>query len=708
MPLSRSSLRDSGGAGSSDPDAADRLRSFRDRLEAVVFGLGELEYLRERQEAVVRAALEREEEKEPRRLPHRSSEENILLLRKQLSCLRRKDAVLITQLQELDQQISDLRLDPEGSHDQLETDSRPSSGFYELSDGTSGSLSNSSHSVFSEGFCPAADTDGHFQSTEELVSCLDSSVLVGGLCDDLSPFAAVCHSLSTPPPRPINAASLVVSDSQSKSPGDPLACNIYCYLSPLCAVAIQSSTFLQTFSSGARGRDDTGTESLKPEPTPPSDSVSDPQIFSSSQNNMDSYIYSLLQRRAQPIRTSRPRTSIIMDPSKSLQQQAGLCVRPAFSPSPAFGARAFEIKPCQSAEEQEANVIQTGLLRYQTSRRTLVSNRDVYRTTNGLTRKRSRGLPPLAGAVKAPLKDLCKWGPPTPNSSPKETSCCSTHQELLLKSPPPVRTQLDSPKNRFDLVQSGPVVRGEKSDLVGGGGRGRRKSSKNGPSKQNGVKPCRGSNKNTKNSTKMVLVSQNNEPPLDRRCEINHQKPSSKKFQVLEGGASAHIKVSTRRRCVPAAVLEHHLSSNKATAALNTVQSAVFKQYHRGNRHHHHGRSQAVVTKPKSKRSDYCRLHAIMEVPSDGAARRAQRRQRKEVLSSSGSNMHPSFRGQRGGYAAASDSEYSAECVSLFHSTIVDTSEDDKSNYTTNCFGDGLHDDTFIREELPWLDAVEL
>ncbi|KAF7251921.1 hypothetical protein EYD10_03004, partial [Varanus komodoensis] len=67
------------------------------------------------------------------------------------NCLRRRDAGLLNQLQELDKQISDLRLDVEKTAEEhLETDSRPSSGFYELSDGASGSLSNSSNSVFSE------------------------------------------------------------------------------------------------------------------------------------------------------------------------------------------------------------------------------------------------------------------------------------------------------------------------------------------------------------------------------------------------------------------------------------------------------------------------------------------------------------------------------------------------------------------------------
>lgn len=38
------------------------------------------------------------------------------------------------------------------------------SGFYELSDGASGSLSNSSISVFSECFCSMADVDGRLLS----------------------------------------------------------------------------------------------------------------------------------------------------------------------------------------------------------------------------------------------------------------------------------------------------------------------------------------------------------------------------------------------------------------------------------------------------------------------------------------------------------------------------------------------------------------
>lgn len=93
MLLSTASRRDRAAA---DADAAERLRSVRERLEAAVSGLGELDYLRQRQEVLVRSALELGEEQQEQeveeerrrearvRSEEKVLEENILLLRKQL------------------------------------------------------------------------------------------------------------------------------------------------------------------------------------------------------------------------------------------------------------------------------------------------------------------------------------------------------------------------------------------------------------------------------------------------------------------------------------------------------------------------------------------------------------------------------------------------------------------------------------------------
>ncbi|XP_039765987.1 dapper homolog 2 isoform X2 [Ornithorhynchus anatinus] len=67
------------------------------------------------------------------------------------SHLRRQDIGLKSHLDQLDQQINELKLDvSQTSSEHLDSDSRPSSGFYDLSDGGSASLSTSCASVSSE------------------------------------------------------------------------------------------------------------------------------------------------------------------------------------------------------------------------------------------------------------------------------------------------------------------------------------------------------------------------------------------------------------------------------------------------------------------------------------------------------------------------------------------------------------------------------
>ncbi|KAL4641308.1 hypothetical protein GN956_G11935 [Arapaima gigas] len=135
----------------SSPAGLDRAR-VGERLHAALAGLRELHVLREKQADMVRWALRLEAPRagavgeQERRL-----EETLGVLREQLSRLRRQDVGLNSHLQQLDQQISELKLNVcKASAEQLESDSRPSSGFYDLSDGGSGSLSNSCTSVYSE------------------------------------------------------------------------------------------------------------------------------------------------------------------------------------------------------------------------------------------------------------------------------------------------------------------------------------------------------------------------------------------------------------------------------------------------------------------------------------------------------------------------------------------------------------------------------
>ncbi|KAK0137960.1 Dapper 2 [Merluccius polli] len=141
----------------------DHRGRVAERLRAALAGLHELHVLREKQGDMVTWAL-RADREEARAGGGGSASGSVVLadeeqrleatltaLKQQLSRLRRQDVGLKTHLQQLGQQISDLKIDVNKvSTDQLESDSRPSSGFYELSDGGSCSLSNSCTSIYSE------------------------------------------------------------------------------------------------------------------------------------------------------------------------------------------------------------------------------------------------------------------------------------------------------------------------------------------------------------------------------------------------------------------------------------------------------------------------------------------------------------------------------------------------------------------------------
>ncbi|XP_028983340.1 dapper homolog 2 [Betta splendens] len=142
--------------------AADRGR-VGERLQAALAGLHELHLLKDRHSDMVSWALKMDREEPVTCVPAGPDdawmmgaeelrlEATLTSLKQQLSRLRKQDVGLKTHLQQLDQQISELKLDvSKASSEQLESDSRPSSGFYELSDGGSCSLSNSCTSVYSE------------------------------------------------------------------------------------------------------------------------------------------------------------------------------------------------------------------------------------------------------------------------------------------------------------------------------------------------------------------------------------------------------------------------------------------------------------------------------------------------------------------------------------------------------------------------------
>ncbi|CAB1331176.1 unnamed protein product [Coregonus sp. 'balchen'] len=714
----------------------DRVRT-RERLEATLAGLGELEYLRQRQDLLVRNVLNHQEDsistgEDPICVTHEENylnseekllEENILLLRKQLNCLRKRDAGLINQLQELDRQISDLRLDTEASHEQVETDSRPSS-----------------------------DELGSYGECESQ-------------CAEQQTIGTVRKSLSTPYSPSTDASS--TQDIQSKYHCDLIAKNgsdVYRYPSPLHAVAVQSPIFFQSLaghlkedaglskSSGGEGSSD--CQKLKQQPILVPQNTSWPASHAPTSKRLDNYIFGLLQRRAQPIRTNKPRTSISTDPSKSILRQGSLCVRQATVGQQQQGRTAApvpDLKPAwqtclhaggasntdpgTGSSQRQWSVESKGelLLENGMVSQSLGQPQNGYATidsseihTNSLGKKKgsglsaNKGLPSATGPLSKDYQDL---GAPNANSSPKESKhpyFSAAPEDISTKPPqtlPRDRTRAGtpkkSPKSILVSVQTAQSTKEERPmlELVSLGsssqsqdeGQGHMVSAQYIPAQRQVVKLRKGG----KNIKIVKVKSASLKPhrgvhahaePMSSEAtggrEKGHRSGGSRNSRQPEEVQHVH-KVSSKRgassrakRTIPASIPEGRVLE-KHTATVSTTRSTV-------SRHHgHHGR-EVVVAKPKYKRTsgqDYNRgrLKAFTEVPYDEAFRRAHRRQKREVLGQVSTTMYlPSNVKFTSPYAyvAGSDSEYSAECASLFHSTIVDTSEDEQSNYTTNCFGD--------------------
>ncbi|KAF7704486.1 dapper homolog 1 [Silurus meridionalis] len=717
----------------------ERLRA-RDRMEATLAGLAELDYLRQRQELLVHNALNNQDSvstsgEEDNQLcsavedsylnsEEKLLEENILLLRKQLNCLRRRDAGLISQLQELDRQISDLRLDTETLHEHLESDSRPSSGFYELSDGTSGSLSNSSNSVFSECLsscrstsclCAPLDTslcasEGRPKSSDELSVCAECEEQ----CED-SCSGTVRRSLSAPySPSPDGNC-----DSVSKFHCDLIAKNgsdVYRYPSPLHAVAVQSPIFFQSMLNNLK--EDSGLS--KPGET--LDNVQKPeQAFlpktqAPLNKRLDSYIFGLLQRKALPMRTNKPRTSINTDPCKSVLRQGSLCVRPAVAGQ--TQQRTPELSPNWQTSLQAAAAAApcTDPITVSPQRQWPVESKGEHLGNNGTSCSQSQPQNGFIIKTDVNTNSLLKKKVPGTNKGQPLTVVSNECQDL--GSPNAVSSPKLNKHSYYPVVEdikSGSVVKagtlkrstnvqasmaftdkmeqplpevlslGSSSQSQDEGGQ--MVSAQYIPAKEQNVKIRKSGSKNVKivkvkNGSSMKHRTHSNE--LVSEAGRDRHRTGSRRSRPSEDmtvSYKASKKASCKAKRIPASIPEGRILEKHTTSTGRSTS-----QRHHGHHRHH----EAVLAKPKYKRSDYQRrLRGIPEVPYEEAFRRVHRRQKREMLGHMSGMYLPSNAHITSPYAyVGSDSEYSAECASLFHSTIVDTSEDERSNYTTNCFGD--------------------
>ncbi|XP_029454063.1 dapper homolog 1 [Rhinatrema bivittatum] len=725
---------------------AERQRT-RERLEATLAGLGELEYLRQRQELLVKALLgagsrELPSEAPPprpgdaqRSLEEKFLEENILLLRRQLNCLRKRDAGLLSQLHELDKQISDLKIDAEKTPDEhLETDSRPSSGFYELSDGASGSLSNSSNSVFSEClsscysstcFCSPLEAslnvaDSRPKSADDLLGWIDYK-------DQLEENASgtVRRSFSAP----YSSSLDMIADVHPKYQCDLVSKNgsdVYRYPSPLHAVAVQSPMFLLSLMGNLKEEGGLGCnandtcmeperDSVKAESAFPPASSSGSATGSSLNKKLDGYILSILQKKTQAVRTNKPRTSVNADPTKGILRHSSMCVRQTASPSNNHNLKNLK-QAClhSSAPTALDNAALSSLKqRSKDSQSEQLEARRMHTPPgyppSSVNELQSKNL--SKNGVKSVSPGL-SWCPATVDPQ-KETSLASsaaakespyrhTASQTETKVPQPAQRTLL--KSTIKSPCQGPLEERPPLDFKSEGSsspsldEGMLVNAQYIPAQQQTVKHHKG--------TKHIKTVKS---AVKHRAQVVHMVESSSQT------ARERSKV-TGKKCRFPDDLEANKKWKKPAPrgkrAINPpAESGLSGSRHPGasraaHRLHGHGK-EGVVAKPKYKRGDYRRWKSSVEISYEEALRRAKRRGPREPLCV----YAPVPLSCARPYAyVASDSEYSAECESLFHSTVVETSEDEQSNYTTNCFGDSessLSEAEYVGESTSSSDSDE-
>ncbi|KAM4690506.1 LOW QUALITY PROTEIN: dapper homolog 1 [Rhinophrynus dorsalis] len=659
---------------------SERQRT-RERLEATLAGLGELGYLRTRQELLVKTALSpgarvtgdtptRAESNAPRSLEEKFLEDNILLLKKQLNCLRKRDAGLLSQLHELDKQINDLKIDVEKTTE--ESDSRPSS----------------------DDFLEWLDyREGQYEST-----------------------GTVRRSFSAPQPNAVE----VVADINPKYQCDLVSKNgndVYRYPSPLHAVAVQSPMFLVSVISnmkvegmeediGSNINDDSAVPEL--DPLKPEGSFHHQSNLCSvplSSKKLDGYILSVIQKKAHPVRTNKPRTSVNADPGKGILRHGSMCVKQTGGVSHTStamknpkqtclhssgitsvdNALTPSMKPCSKDSQNEqleskrmpANPAYppTNVNELQSQN---ISRNNVKSVCQGL------GRGPV-GVTSNVQKDINVPSVPTNllsnasnslcNGSPKENTHCTVPLPQEIKVvPPPKRI---SPKNTIISYHASSSF-DERPPL-----------------------DFKSEGSSSQSLDEGLLVSAHYIPAQQQGVKLHKTTKNGKDYEELHFKTQSQCAVCSRkyRKIAPRAKKAAHLPIETGVVGRTpgTVRS--------GNKPHGHAKD-VVLAKPKHKRGDYRRWKLLAEISYEEALRRARRSQR-EMVGVYAQVPLP--------YASpyayiASDSEYSAECESLFHSTVVDTSEDEQSNYTTNCFGDSessLSEVEFVGESTTSSDTDE-
>ncbi|XP_074044170.1 dapper homolog 2 [Macrotis lagotis] len=729
----------------------DRGR-VRERLRAALAGLQELQVLRDQQRTRVSRALAMQAAPpapaaDPRG-KERRLEATLTALKEQLSRLRRQDVGLKTHLDQLDQQISELKLDVnKTSSENLDSDSRPSSGFYDLSDGGSCSLSNSCTSVYSESISSShSSLLPGIQTPKVRLSIFDyrpksadeTTVHSTHLQPQRLPVSEGCWIKGSPEsegetlakfkPRPVSTGDLerlvptdgslqkTTTDPKSVSPlchgteilfhvvdpkyqSDLISKNgndVYPYPSPLHAVALQSPLFSFTREtletdlpltkpilnmSGPslirtkpiaevpppggyidkllqltrdRGKYTGGSVSERGSANgqvPPSQqrlsitpSLSGPRVNSGCQ--VEKQVSSPENRQAKTERIQRE----VLDVNHSKLPEAGEASLDAEQPASQQSLDSMATKSCCSGEVSLASAqVESGVIGVEQDS---PSCSQVYPSQLNIAPQRSNI------KVILPSKKVGKKGPSLVTGE-------FVHAQFVPGEAHLMRLKASNPKAKALKVKrrsSDKVLRlGKPQPMVAERPRGLHAAASRLPAEWSPSPRSHGGKNLVRRPTFVGEVT-------GRSCS------ESSLFPV-----PFHIPtVVSRPELYPASA--HPLYSFEATQ-LNLVASG--------------GAKKKQQRKWQSTVEISAKTHLASFSADGGLALPRPPGRRAGILRTVSVRSRPKVHSHHTYAKSESDhSEYSAECASLFHSTIVETSEDDVSDYTANCFGDSESEDS--------------
>ncbi|XP_030303603.1 dapper homolog 2 [Calypte anna] len=706
-----------------------------ERLQAALAGLQELQVLREKQRELVRAALampQRPAEcggEQPHSKEHRL-EATLTALKEQLSRLRRQDVGLKSHLDQLDQRISELKLDvSKTSSEYLDSDSRPSSGFYDLSDGGSCSLSNSCTSVYSESISSSHTSllpgsqhpkarlsvfDYRPKSADE-TTVHTTSFQQQGPCVSTGCGIAACTDLAGTPararPRPVSTGDLerlIPADSRFQKEPDPKSLlpqchtrdvhllsvdpkfqndlvskngvDVYPYPSPLHAVALQSPLFSLVGTSPEAD--------LQAHPSKPIHSSTAPSLVRtrpSPEAKPGGYIHKLLQ-----LTRCKGTSEWVTTKSQPATMHQRLIITPSTG--------GVKINSSNSQLEKQTSSLESHQAEGKLQREVLEGERAKLQE-DGEQPPSGPALEPSAGNSCYPAKSAAR-GSPLAEGSESSLECSSSSSQLCQEDSSPSSWKAQAvPSSKLPLKRCSsakvphagghdPAARGEFVHAQFVPAESHQIRVKFASSKTKAVKIKRRNSEKVlrpgKQSFSMEKVRGSHRLP----AEWNQpQRPHGAKSLVQRPSYSGDV---TGRSCSESSLLPVQLRLPTVPSRPELYRSSVTTlcslQAPRGD----------TATKRKQRKwQSTGEISAKPHLPTSsnnnsfvlGAARQAGRR--GGVPRAGSTRAHPKNQHQGSDTRSESEhSEYSAECASLFHSTIAETSEGELSDFTTNRFGD--------------------